>query len=68
MAKGRKKPKPPKFPRRRWSPGQVERTETPKKGGSYDRARERREVEDEADESLAERQNNNSEQEITNGQ
>ncbi len=38
----RKKPQPPKFPRRRWSPGQAERAETPKKGGPYDRARQHR--------------------------
>jgi hypothetical protein len=43
MAKRRrgKKTQAPKFPRRRWLPGQVERAEPPKKGGPYDRARER---------------------------
>jgi len=43
----RKKSQPPKFPRRRWAPGQVERVETPKKGGHYDRARRRRRTEEE---------------------
>ncbi|HUU11806.1 MAG TPA: hypothetical protein VM431_14870 [Phycisphaerae bacterium] len=47
----RSKPKPPKFPRRRWSPGQVERTKKPDKGGAYDRARRRREETEEVDES-----------------
>jgi len=47
----RKKSQPPKFPRRRWAPGQVERVETPKKGGHYDRARRRRRTEEDAEES-----------------
>ncbi|HUX00008.1 MAG: hypothetical protein WBD63_05390 [Phycisphaerae bacterium] len=47
-AKRRKSAKP-KFPRRRWQPGQQERVETPKKGkGSYRRGRRRtdEEIED----------------------
>ena len=47
----RKKSQPPKFPRRRWTTGQVERVETPKKGGHYDRARRRRRTEEDAEES-----------------
>ena len=52
MAKRDDRPKPPKFPRRRWSPGQAERTEKPDKGGAYERARRRRRSRDEVDESL----------------
>lgn len=37
----------PRFPRRRWQPGQSERTAKPKKGGGYDRTRERRAAEEE---------------------
>ncbi len=47
----RKKSQPPKFPRRRWTAGQVKRVETPKKGGHYDRARRRRRTEEDAEES-----------------
>ena len=43
----RKKTQPPRFPRRRWLPGQVERADTPGKGGPHDRARRRREAEGE---------------------
>jgi len=46
----RDKTQGPRFPRRRWSPGQAERTQTPKKGkGSYDRGGEKRAAKDEAD-------------------
>ena len=53
MAKRRrgKKTQVPKFPRGRWLPGQVERAEPPKKGGPYDRARERRQSGEESEES-----------------
>ena len=40
-----KQPKP-KFPRRTWEPGQKPRVEKPKKGGGYDRTRQRREDEE----------------------
>jgi hypothetical protein len=43
----RKKTQPPKFPRRRWLPGQVERADAPEKGGPYDRARQREEADKE---------------------
>ncbi|KPK45872.1 MAG: hypothetical protein AMK72_10435 [Planctomycetes bacterium SM23_25] len=64
----RKKPKPPKFPRRRWSPGQTERVEEPKRGAGYHRHRERRDAGEEVDDSLAERRDNHSNQETANGQ
>jgi hypothetical protein len=45
----------PKFPRRRWRPGQQERVEQPREGkGSYDRSREREETEREVNEALEE--------------
>jgi len=47
----RKKTQPPKFPRRRWLPGQVERAEPPKKGGPYDRPRKRRQSGEDLEES-----------------
>jgi hypothetical protein len=34
--------KRPRFPRKLWLPGQAPRTEKPKKGGGYDRPREKR--------------------------
>ncbi len=43
----RKKTQPPKFPRRQWLPGQVERADAPEKGGPYDRAREHEEADEE---------------------
>ncbi len=43
----RKKTQPPKFPRHRWLPGQVERADAPEKGGPYDRARKRQETDKE---------------------
>lgn len=37
--------KKPRFPRRKWRPGQQERIETPKKGrGAYRRQRQRKET------------------------
>ncbi|HUU90775.1 MAG TPA: hypothetical protein VM238_06145 [Phycisphaerae bacterium] len=50
----RQKTQPPKFPRRRWLPGQVERPEPPKKGGPYDRPRQRREAGEDLEESQKE--------------
>lgn len=44
-----KPPKKPKFPRRKWAPGQAPRAEKPKKGGGYDRLKENREAEREGD-------------------
>jgi hypothetical protein len=42
--------KKPRFPRRQWLPGQAPRIETPKKGkGSYDRRREERATQAEAE-------------------
>ncbi len=48
MAEGGKRggARPPKFPRRRWTPGQRERIEPPARGGPYDRARQRRETDE----------------------
>jgi stalled ribosome alternative rescue factor ArfA len=44
----RKKSRGPRFPRRKWDPGQKPRIEKPKKGkGSYDRTRENRQDEEE---------------------
>jgi hypothetical protein len=52
MAKRRKADKP-RFPRRRWQPGQQERVETPKKGkGSYRRDRQRRRAGEEVDDAI----------------
>ena len=48
----RDKPHPPRFPRKRWQPGQAERAEPPHKGGAYDRPRDRRRVGDDLDEEL----------------
>ncbi|MBL7139579.1 MAG: hypothetical protein ISS74_01580 [Planctomycetes bacterium] len=48
------RPRPPKFPRRRWQPGQVERAEELRKGAGYDRRREDREADEEIDEELDE--------------
>jgi hypothetical protein len=45
-------PRPPKFPRRRWKPGQVERVEEPERGGGYDRRRAHREAGEEIDDAL----------------
>jgi len=42
MMTRRDKPKKPRFPRAKWQPGQAPRVEKPKKGGGYDRTRERR--------------------------
>jgi len=70
MAKPRdgKRPRPPKFPRRRWQPGQTERAEPPEKGAGYDRRRRRREAEDEIDEGVTDKGNNNDEQGMSNTQ
>jgi len=49
MARGRKRgrTKRVRFPRRTWEPGQKPRIEKPRKGGGYDRTREKREGEEE---------------------
>jgi len=57
-----KKPRRPKFPRRRWSPGQVERVEEPKRGGAYDRDQRKEEGREEIDDALNGRQNNKDKQ------
>jgi len=44
----------PKFPRRRWLPGQVQRVEPSKKGGPYDRACERRRAQEDIEDSRQE--------------
>ena len=44
-----KEPKRPKFPRRRWAPGQTERAEKPDKGAGYDRRRDKDDAGDEID-------------------
>jgi len=49
-----KKPRRPKFPRRRWKPGQVERVEKPVKGSGYERRRQQRDAEQEIEEGLDE--------------
>jgi len=46
------KPRRPRFPRRCWTPGQVERVEEPERGGAYDRRRERRDTVEEIDDTL----------------
>jgi len=51
------KPRPPKFPRRRWSPGQVERVEESERGGGYDRRRHKKEAQEEIDDTLPDRHN-----------
>ena len=43
----RKKSRGPRFPRRTWEAGQKPRVEKPKKGGGYDRTREKRQDEEE---------------------
>jgi len=60
---GGKGPRPPKFPRRRWSPGQVERAEKPARGGGYDRDRQKDEAQEEIEDTLTEQRNNSDEQE-----
>ncbi|MBM4018165.1 MAG: ribosome alternative rescue factor ArfA [Planctomycetes bacterium] len=51
----RGKPKKPRFPRRRWLPGQAPRIEKPRKGkGSYDRSRQGRDARRQAAEDLGE--------------
>lgn len=57
-----KKPRRPKFPRRRWTPGQVERVEEPKRGSGYDRERQKDEAREEIDDTLPDRHNNRDEQ------
>jgi len=47
------RPTPPKFPRRRWQPGQAERVERPDKGAGYDRRRADREAKEEIGGGLA---------------
>jgi len=52
MARRRKQDKP-RFPRRRWQPGQQERVETPKKGkGSYRRGGHHRRTDEEIEDVL----------------
>jgi len=58
--------RPPKFPRRRWEPGQTERIEEPKRGGRYDRDRQKDEAQEEIEDTLPEQQNHNNEQETLN--
>ena len=43
----RKKSRGPRFPRRTWEPGQKPRVEKPKKGGGYDRTRQKMRDEEE---------------------
>ena len=43
----RKKSRGPRFPRCTWQPGQKPRVEKPKKGGGYDRTRQKRQNEKE---------------------
>ena len=62
----RKKTQPPKFPRRRWLPGQVERAEEPAQGGGYDRDRQKDEAHEEIEDTLPEQQDNKNEQEMLN--
>ncbi len=52
-------PRPPKFPRHRWKPGQTGRIEQPERGGPYDRPRDRRDADEEIDDALREEPNNN---------
>lgn len=61
---GDKEPRPPKFPRRRWLPGQVERAEEPAQGGGYDRDRQKDEAHEEIEDTLPEQQDNKDEQEM----
>jgi len=56
------RPRPPKFPRRCWRPGQTERVERPEKGAGYDRRHQDREAEEEIDEGLADNDDNNKDQ------
>jgi hypothetical protein len=42
-------PKPPRFPRKRWLPGQAERAQPPEKGAGYDRHRQRRRLREDED-------------------